>query len=193
MHTFLPSLQVLEIINCPQIESFPEGGLPSNLISLLILACKKLICNRMEWGLQRLQSLKVLGFINGDPKFFDCCDVKSFPEENLLPTTVTDLGISGFGNLRTLDNKGFLYLTSLQYLRIADCPKLKHMPEGGLPVSVSHIQIRDCPLLTKRLLRKKGKEWRNIARTPFIETIERNPLNKANQLFVDGELSTFLS
>nr|POE65426.1 putative disease resistance rpp13-like protein 1 [Quercus suber] len=138
MHTFLPTLQVLEIDNCPQIESFPEGGLPSNLIFLEISDCKKLICNRMQWGLQRLQSLKLLGFLNDDP---DCWDVESFPEEYLLPTTVTHLHISGFGNLRTLDNKGFQHLTSLQLLWIGECPKLKHMPEEGLPVSITHIQI----------------------------------------------------
>nr|XP_023889046.1 putative disease resistance protein At3g14460 [Quercus suber]XP_023889047.1 putative disease resistance protein At3g14460 [Quercus suber]XP_023889048.1 putative disease resistance protein At3g14460 [Quercus suber]XP_023889049.1 putative disease resistance protein At3g14460 [Quercus suber]XP_023889050.1 putative disease resistance protein At3g14460 [Quercus suber]XP_023889052.1 putative disease resistance protein At3g14460 [Quercus suber]XP_023889053.1 putative disease resistance protein At len=184
MHTFLPSLQDLRIINCPQIESFPEGGLPSNLISLEISDCKKLICNRMEWGLQRLQSLKRLGFINDDP---DCWDVESFPDEYLLPTTVTHLYISGFGNLKTLDNKGFQHLTSLQYLSMENCPKFKHMPEEGLPVSISHIKIEECPPLTKRLQRKKGKEWRNIARTRFIEIIERNTSNKANQLSIDGE------
>ena len=135
----------------------------------------------MEWGLQRLHSLKLLGFINDDP---DCWDVESFPEEYLLPTTVTHLLISGFGNLRTLDNKGFQHLTSLQYLRIGSCLKLKHMPEGGLPVSVSHIETGNCPLLKKRLQRKKGKEWRNIAHTPFIEIIERNTSKKASQVFV---------
>ncbi|XP_050273196.1 putative disease resistance RPP13-like protein 1 [Quercus robur] len=171
MYTFLPSLQTLKIINCPQIESFPKGGLPSNLISLGICDCKKLICNRMEWGLQRLQSLKILGFLNYDP---DCWDVESFPEEYLLPTTVTHLYITGFGNLRTLDNKGFQHLTSLQYLDIGVCPKLKHMPEEGLPVSISHVNIDECPLLTKRLQRKKGKEWRNIAHTPFIEIDEQH-------------------
>nr|POE65416.1 putative disease resistance protein [Quercus suber] len=166
MHTFLPSLQNLDIRNCPHIESFPEGGLPSKLISLGISDCKKLICNRMDWGLQRLQSLQLLSFLNFDP---DCWDVEYFPEEYLLPTTVTRLLIGGgFGNLRTLDNKGFQHLTSLQHLWIAQCPKLKHMPEEGLPVSISHIRITACPLLTKRLQRKKGKEWRNIAHIPFI-------------------------
>ncbi|KAM4097294.1 hypothetical protein ACJW30_08G170900 [Castanea mollissima] len=178
MHTLLPSLQFLDIISCPQIEYFPEGGLPSNLISLQISDCKKLICNRMEWGLQRLQSLKRLEFINHDPH---CWNVESFPEEYLLPTTVTQLIFGGFGNLRTLDNKGFQHLTSLQFLCIGDCPKFKHMPEEGLPVSVSHICIGECPLLTKRLQRKKGKEWRNIAHTPFIEIFESNTSNKANQ------------
>ena len=110
---------------------------------------------------------------------------RSFPEEYLLPTTVTHLLIGGFGNLRTLDNKGFQHLTSLQHLLIGCCPKLKHMPEEGLPVSVSHIQIWECPLLKKRLQRKKGKEWRNIAHTPFIEILVwRNTSNKANQVFV---------
>ncbi|KAM3693508.1 hypothetical protein ACJW31_08G172700 [Castanea mollissima] len=190
MHTFLPSVQILEIKNCPQIESFPEGGLPSNLFSLRIDDCKKLICNRMEWGLQRLQSLKVLQFRNDDP---DCWDVESFPEEYLLPTTVTHLIVYGFGNLRTLDNKGFQHLNSLQYLCIGGCPKFKHMPEEGLPVSVSHIQITECPLLTKRLQRKKRKEWRNIAHTPFIEIIERNTSNKANQSFVISDRYNSLS
>ena len=52
------SLEFLQIINCPQLESFPEGGLLSNLISLAIEDCKKLTSTRMEWGSQRLQSLK---------------------------------------------------------------------------------------------------------------------------------------
>ncbi|KAL4612019.1 hypothetical protein ACB092_08G168300 [Castanea dentata] len=191
MHTFLPSLKFLDIISCPQIESFPEGGLPSNLFSLRISDCKKLICNRMEWGLQRLQSLKRLAFINYDPH---CWNVESFPEEYVLPTTVIHLYITGFGNLRTLDNKGFQHLTSLQYFSMENCPKLKHMPEEGLPVTISKIKIIACPLLTKRLQRKKGKEWRNIAHTPFIEIIERNTSNKANQFSIDGEWRrTFLS
>ncbi|XP_075634810.1 putative disease resistance RPP13-like protein 1 [Castanea sativa] len=191
MHTFLPSLKFLDIISCPQIESFPEGGLPSNLFSLRISDCKKLIRNRMEWGLQRLQSLKRLAFINYDPH---CWNVESFPEEYLLPTSVIHLYITGFGNLRTLDNKGFQHLTSLQYFSMENCPKLKHMPEEGLPVTISKVKIIACPSLTKRLQRKKGKEWRNIAHTPFIEIIERNTSNKANQLSIDGEWRrTFLS
>ena len=52
------SLEFLQIIKCPQLESFPEGCLLSNLISLAIEDRKKLISTRMEWGSQRLQSLK---------------------------------------------------------------------------------------------------------------------------------------
>ena len=49
--------------------------MPSNLISLAIDDSKKLISNRLEWGLQRLQSLKLLWLLNSD---FDCWDEESF-------------------------------------------------------------------------------------------------------------------
>nr|POE57486.1 putative disease resistance rpp13-like protein 1 [Quercus suber] len=155
MHTLLPSLELLEIINCPQIESFPEGGLPSNLINISIGDCKKLISTRMEWGLQRLQCLKTLLFGNVN---LDCWDVESFPEEDLLPTSLRILAIVGFRKLRSLDSKGLQHLTSLQQLFIVGCPELKHMPEDGLPCSISYLEIEDCPSLTKLFQRKKGKE-----------------------------------
>uniref|UniRef100_A0A2N9HCY9 Disease resistance RPP13-like protein 1 n=1 Tax=Fagus sylvatica TaxID=28930 RepID=A0A2N9HCY9_FAGSY len=158
MHTLLLSLEYLRIGNCPQVESFPEGGLPSNLIEFFIDS-EKLFGTRMEWGLQRLHSLKWLG-IGGA-----WLDVESFPEEDLFPTSLSTLVIRGFPNLRSLDLQ---HLPTLQQLVIMKCPELKHMPEEGLPVSISHLLIEECPLLTKRLQRKKRKEWRNIARNLTI-------------------------
>ncbi|KAI8028383.1 putative disease resistance protein [Camellia lanceoleosa] len=48
MHTHLPSLESLSIWNCPEIKSFLEGGLPSNLRLLRIGGCKKLVDCRRE-------------------------------------------------------------------------------------------------------------------------------------------------
>ena len=167
MHLLLPSLQSLYIEDCPQVDLFPEGGLPTNLNRFVIDVSEKLFANRMDWGLQRLCSLQILLFSN---LAGDCQDVQSFPEENLLPTSLSTLGIAGFPNLRSLDKRGLQHLTSLEELWIKDCPKLKHMPtKKGMPISISHLQIRQCSLLTKRLQRKKGKEWRKIAHIPFIE------------------------
>ncbi|XP_059441960.1 putative disease resistance RPP13-like protein 1 [Corylus avellana] len=81
MHILLPSLEGLYIWHCPKVESFPEGGLPSNLKSISIERCKKLIASRMRWGLQNLSFLRSLS-IGGNSE-----DVESFPEEQLLPTT----------------------------------------------------------------------------------------------------------
>ena len=51
MDTLLPSLQILDIASCQQVESFPVGGLPTNMNCLAIDAFEKLIANRKQWGL----------------------------------------------------------------------------------------------------------------------------------------------
>ncbi|PRQ31776.1 putative P-loop containing nucleoside triphosphate hydrolase, leucine-rich repeat domain, L [Rosa chinensis] len=60
MHNLLPSLRQLILSDCPELESFPEGGLPSKLERLYIWCCKKLIGNRIQWGLPTLTSLEIL-------------------------------------------------------------------------------------------------------------------------------------
>ncbi|PHT61755.1 hypothetical protein T459_34386 [Capsicum annuum] len=60
MQELLPSLKLLLLQHCPEIESFPEGGLPFNLQLLHIDNCKKLVNGRKEWRLKRLPSLREL-------------------------------------------------------------------------------------------------------------------------------------
>nr|POE84069.1 putative disease resistance rpp13-like protein 1 [Quercus suber] len=52
MHALLPSLVALRLSWCPELESFPDDGLPSNLKTLAVYFCDKLFSNRLEWGLQ---------------------------------------------------------------------------------------------------------------------------------------------
>jgi hypothetical protein len=156
MHILLLSLETLIVWSCPEVESFPEGGLPSNLNSIDIRDCEKLIASRMGWGLQNLPILKHFS-IKGKNE-----DLESFPEAQLLPTSLTFLFIWDFPNLKSLDQKGLQHLIALKELYIRLCPKLKYMPEQGLPTSLSILRIRDCPLLKKEWQSKKGKEWRKI-------------------------------
>ncbi|XP_059434746.1 putative disease resistance protein At3g14460 [Corylus avellana] len=161
MHSFLSSLEELQIVNCAEVESFPEGGLPCNLKSMSIIDCDNLVAERMGWGLQKLPFLKKL-FICGERG-----NVESFPEVGLLPTNLTALQIMNFPNMKSLD-KGLQQLTSLEELRIYNCPMLKYMPEEGLAASVSVLLINNCPLVKKQCQRKKGKEWRKIAHVHLI-------------------------
>ncbi|KAK9938856.1 hypothetical protein M0R45_015573 [Rubus argutus] len=163
MHTLLPVLQSMEITDCPELESFPEGGLPSRLKSLRIESCKKLIGNRMRWGIQRLASLEHL-LVN----FGDCEEVCSFPEEGLLPATLTSLSISTLSSLKTMEAKGFRHLRSLQSLAIRRCPELQCLPDEGLPTSLSVLEISFCPLLKQRYQRDKGEDWPKIAHIRHI-------------------------
>ncbi|KAF3964941.1 hypothetical protein CMV_010817 [Castanea mollissima] len=118
MHTLLPSLVRLELRWCPELESFPEGGMPSSLESLAIYGCEKLISRRMELGLQGLHSLK--SFTISDHRK----ELESFPEEALLPPNLTDFAIGILPYLKSLNGKGFQPLPSLKHLTIWDCNNL---------------------------------------------------------------------
>ncbi|KAG2669028.1 hypothetical protein I3760_14G015600 [Carya illinoinensis] len=162
----LLSLCYLQLVDCPRVELFPEGGLPSNLKHIVINRCKKLIANRKRWGLQMLSSLEWLA-INWDDKLED--HVESFPGGLLLPTTLIFLYISSFGNLKSLDNEGFQHLTSLKELHLIGCPSLRYMPEEGFPTSLRVLNIRNCdPVLKEELKKKEGEEWLKVARVPYI-------------------------
>jgi hypothetical protein len=52
------NLHYLELLDCPELELFPRGSLPSNLRQLSIWNCPKLISLRGEWGLFQLNTLK---------------------------------------------------------------------------------------------------------------------------------------
>jgi hypothetical protein len=167
MHVLLPSLNYFQIVDCPRIESFPEGGLPSNVKYMAVEKCDKLFAKRAGWGLQKLLSLRQF-IVSGNNE-----DVESFPEPGLLPSCLTQLLIRWFPNMKSLDKKGLQHLTSLQQLWVIKCPKLEYIPKEWLPTSLSTIEIYRCPLLKKLWQRKKGNEWRKIP--------------NVNHILIDGE------
>ncbi|KAM1551203.1 hypothetical protein FF1_043444 [Malus domestica] len=142
MHTLLQSLQKLGVFGCPEVESFPHGGLPSNLRVLRLECCRKLDANRPLWGLTRLNSLRRLDirFSEEGGEEMGC----SFLEEGLLPATLTSLSISFHPNLTTIQGKVLRQLTSLQHLTIKGCPELQGFPEEA-PKSLKSLTILDCP------------------------------------------------
>ncbi|KAB2607083.1 disease resistance RPP13-like protein 1 [Pyrus ussuriensis x Pyrus communis] len=166
MQISLPSLESLCIRDCPELESFPEGGLPSKLRSLRIWSCKKLMANRMWWGLQTQTSLKHL-----EVSFLECEEeeiVESFPEEGLLPTTLTSLRIFQNPSLKTIDVKALRHLISLEVLVISHCPQLQSLPDEGLPSSLSYLRITGSDLLTQRCQRDTGEDWAKISHIPKV-------------------------
>ncbi|MFQ6665263.1 hypothetical protein Gotur_032048, partial [Gossypium turneri] len=95
--------------------------------------------------------------------------MECFPDEHLLPSSLTYLGISDLPNLKSLECKGFQHLTSLSSLSIDGCPKLQSMPPNMLPPSLSYLCISRCPLLEECCKKEKGKDWANISHIPVIE------------------------
>ncbi|KAL3325107.1 hypothetical protein AABB24_038953 [Solanum stoloniferum] len=166
MQELLPSLKDLHLYGCPEIESFPEGGLPFNLQQLHIYNCKKLVNGRKEWHLQRLPCLTILIIEH------DGSDEEIVGGENWeLPSSIQGLIIN---NLKTLSSQHlkrlislqylciegnvpqiqsmleqgqFSHLTSLRSLEIMNFPNLQSLPESALPSSLSLLTISNCPNL----------------------------------------------
>ena len=139
MHTLFPSLTCLTIDSCPQLEVFSNGGLPPSLKFMVLCGCSNLLLSSLKWALGINTSLKSLRIGN--------VDVESFPDQGLLPRSLTSLRINDCVNLKKLDYKGLCHLSSLEDLILNGCPSLQCLPVEGLPKTISALQVTDCLLL----------------------------------------------
>ncbi|KAH0747044.1 hypothetical protein KY285_008701 [Solanum tuberosum] len=133
MQQLLPSLKELTLSRCPNIESFPERGLPFNLQVLEINHCKKLVNGRKEWHLQRLPCLIDLTIHH------DGSDEEVLAGEKWeLPCSIRRLTIS---DLKTLRSQLLKSLTSVEYLYAKNLPQIQSLLEEGLPSSLSELHL----------------------------------------------------
>ncbi|WVZ15921.1 hypothetical protein V8G54_013487 [Vigna mungo] len=83
-----PSLTELEITGCPKVEKFPDGGLPSKVKHMYLSSIKLIVSLRENLDVNTcLQSLTI-----------ENLEVESFPDEVLLPPSLTSLAINNFPN-----------------------------------------------------------------------------------------------
>ncbi|CAN0862638.1 Putative disease resistance protein RGA3 [Linum grandiflorum] len=163
----LTSLLCLEVSGCRSLKSLPRGGLPSNLIMLMITDCESLMQPISEWGINKLTSLKGLGITDECPS----TRVSFFPDDKgiWLPTSLTFLFISKFSELKCV-SRGLRCLTSLEELLITYCPKLQSLPEG-LPPSLGSLKLHACPGLEKvkkQCLKRNGEFWPAMQQIPCV-------------------------
>ncbi|KAK2636920.1 hypothetical protein Ddye_031712 [Dipteronia dyeriana] len=158
MHTLLSSLQTLKISGCPKLVSFPDGGLPLSLQTLTIQNCVNLT-PLDAWGLRNMTSLTRLTI--------ECenANVTSFPDEGLLPASLTSLEINGFPVLKILYLGGLQHLILLNDLHI-NCTRLHTFSDGKLPSSLSSLRISGCSSLTDLCLKDQGDYWDKISHIP---------------------------
>ncbi|XP_062114638.1 putative disease resistance protein At3g14460 [Humulus lupulus] len=153
----LSSLKTLTIKNYPLIETFPEGGPPISMSSLEISYRKFLV---MKWNEQTLPHLRDVT-IRGEGE-----DIESFPEEGLLPATITSLDIHFFQELESLDKNGLGQLKFLEVLKISSCHKLHTLSEEGFPTSLRTLNI-DCCTLLKEKYDQNEEHWSKISHITY--------------------------
>ncbi|KAF2323556.1 hypothetical protein GH714_036090 [Hevea brasiliensis] len=166
MQSLLPSLVKVEIVNCPQLESFLKGGFSSQLESLEIRDYRKVIAGLMQYDLRMLQSLASFVLAGYDA-------VESLLEEMVLPSSLASLEIFAFKNLKSL---GLQHLVSLKHLRIYNCDNLLYITKEGLPSSLSSLFIFDCALLSQRCegeRRRLAQDFSHPQLTHFTNEMEK--------------------
>ncbi|ESW22946.2 hypothetical protein PHAVU_004G008620 [Phaseolus vulgaris] len=147
MQILFPFLTNLYITRCPQVELFPDGGLPLN-IKEMSLSCLKLIASLRD-NLDPNTCLQTLYILD--------LEVECFPDEVLLPRSLTYLYIYNCQNLKKMHYKGLCHLS---FLTLEDCPSLECLPAEGL---LSSLEIFNCPLLKERCRNPDGEDWGKIA------------------------------
>ncbi|XP_039163824.1 putative disease resistance RPP13-like protein 1 isoform X3 [Eucalyptus grandis] len=172
----LTSLLHIRISRCQNIKCLPKGGLPPNLETLVIYGCENPEPQPVrEWGFHRLTSLKFLiidGRImegEGEKARFPSGDEDEEDAWRLLyPSSLTYLHIANMRNVERLSRGLRNHLSSLRDLRIENCPKLRDLPEDGLPPSLRILQIQRCEMLKDRCAKHTGDYWPLIQDIPSI-------------------------
>ncbi|RVW88676.1 putative disease resistance RPP13-like protein 1 [Vitis vinifera] len=168
-------LERLQVWGCSSLKSIPRGDFPSTLEGLSIWGCNQLesIPGKM---LQNLTSLRNLFLCN-------CPDVMSSSLEVFSTSNLKTLTIANGKkqceeasicpeppHTHSIASIGLQTLISLKVLQFTDCPKLRSfVPKKGLPSTLERLVIKGCPILKKRCLKDKGKDWPKIAHIPYVE------------------------
>ena len=160
MSSNLVCLDLLHVSDCPELESFPPGGLPPNLEVLHVRNCKKLIPNNVGWQLHRLIYLRELvieGYEGEGP----------FPANGSLPSELTILSMVAFPNLRSINCTELKRLSCIRELEIRRCRSLRKFSQE-LPQSLCRLAILECPLLVAKLQGTDLLDFGIISQVPCL-------------------------
>ncbi|KAL5737259.1 hypothetical protein ACOSP7_030020 [Xanthoceras sorbifolium] len=150
-------LHSLRIKECDSLTCIVKGQLPSSLMQLSVISCKKLQCvldNRED---NRTSSASPFSSVMHEENIdstspsvleylyiFDCPSLTCLSSRGQLPASLKHLGIRGCRELTTLSERGQLPAT-LKHIEISGCSALTNLSSGGLlPETLQHLNIADC-------------------------------------------------
>ncbi|XP_043714887.1 putative disease resistance protein At3g14460 [Telopea speciosissima] len=132
---FLQKIESLHLEDCDQITTLSSSSQSSSSSSARRVHDSFFSLLQLETGLPiTLQELKIV----------NCMNLQSLPMglfDNL--TSVQVLELRGYRNLKSLP-EGLHKLTSLQRLKITECPAFESFPDMGLPIALRYLSISNC-------------------------------------------------
>ncbi|XP_039166807.1 putative disease resistance RPP13-like protein 1 [Eucalyptus grandis] len=193
----ISQLEYLRMIRCDALTSFPfaKGRLVA-LKKLTIWECKGLKsleeitiqsleemtiggwCENMkqpmrEWGLPLLTSLEFLIIDlsmggEGEKEWFPSEEDEEDVWNLLFPSSLIALPDEKNEERGKISGGFRNQLSSLKHLGFVDCPKLRKLPEDGLPPSLQSLEIKRCEILEDRCSKLTGDNWPLIQDIPYI-------------------------
>ena len=131
------ALEFLEIISCPSLRCFPNGGLASTLKKLSISNCENLESLPVAEGMGMNMRICALEYLS----ICHCRSLKSFPKGE-LPSTLKRLVIWYCSNLESMSENMCPNNSVLEYLELREYPNLRTLPE--CLNSLKELWISDC-------------------------------------------------
>ncbi|CAD6258550.1 unnamed protein product [Miscanthus lutarioriparius] len=157
----LTSLRSLKVYGWSNIRMLPESlGKLRSLQELSIEICRNLISLPQSMG--KLTSLQLL-------KIGWCKALHQLPDCLGELCSLRKLEINYLRGLTCLPQSICRLTTSLQELRIHDCPGIKSLPEGIKDLTaLKQLMIFDCPDLERRCKIGTGEDWHLISHIPDV-------------------------
>ncbi|GLT96330.1 hypothetical protein SLE2022_139580 [Rubroshorea leprosula] len=142
LYSSLPAfVKEFAVGDCEWLESFPERMLQycTGLQRIRIEDCKILK------SLPPVNCVSNLIYLT----IFRCEVLESLPDElGLCTPNLKFLGVIGCKNFKSLPNTMY-QLKSLQDLRMAYCPSIEFIPDGGLPPNLTWLSLQGCKNLRR--------------------------------------------
>ncbi|XP_021726085.1 uncharacterized protein LOC110693238 isoform X2 [Chenopodium quinoa] len=170
------SLEVLKVADCPKIEQIFEAPEPilalPNLRELELRKLENL--SSIHRGLHLCSSLEVL-------KVMDCPKIEQIfeaPEPILALPNLRELKLDGLTNLSSI-HRGLHLCSSLEVLKVADCPKIEQIFEAPEPI----LALPNLRELELRKLENLSSIHRGLHLCSSLEVLKVMDCPKIEQIF----------